>query len=141
MMDIVPDRPPLVDVQDLSSSASGLAGHCKQRPRRGAGFLKDLLGGRGIGRVPAQAQRGAYLNGTIKAVGREIELAMGQSSNVVRRSTFGGHQLLGSLDGRGRTHATVNMSGAVRYNRIINSFGKLGREDHAQSVFARLRDE
>jgi hypothetical protein len=42
-----------------------------------AGFLNDLIGGRRIRRVPAQAQRGADLHGAIEAIGREIELAPG----------------------------------------------------------------
>ena len=53
-----------------------------------------------VWRVPAETKRGAHLYGAADALGREIELALCQPSNVVGHATFRRHQLVRRLDRR-----------------------------------------
>ena len=89
--------------------------------------------------MPAQAQRRTDLDGPTEALGGEIELAFCQPANVIGRATFCRHQLLSRVDRGGRTHAAINMRRAVGHDPVVDPFGQLGRENHAQSVFPRLR--
>lgn len=53
-----------------------------------AGLFNDLLRGRRVLGVPAQAQRRMDLDGPTEAHGGEIELAFCQPANVIGRATF-----------------------------------------------------